>query len=115
MLTIWTSLVDGDNGLLVCGVDGLEHLSILALHPFSIDVETDGLLIGDAGGLDLLCERHDCGLRVSQLLFEVVGIWVSNGHSSSECGLRKEREGASEVYEKDYSLICNNSDAGKRQ
>lgn len=68
MLTIWTSLVNGDDGLLICGVDGLERLSLLALHPFSIDVETDGLLIGDAGGLDLLCERHDCGLGVSVLL-----------------------------------------------
>jgi hypothetical protein len=62
MLTIWTSLVDGYDGLLVCGVDGLERLALLALHPLAIDVETDGLLVGDAGGLDLLSERHDCGL-----------------------------------------------------
>ena len=92
MLPIWTSLVDGHDGLLICGVDGLEHLSLLALHPFAIDVETDGLLIGDAGGLDLLSERHDCGLGVSQLLFEELGIWVSNNHNNSECGLRKEKK-----------------------
>lgn len=51
--------MDGDDGLLVCGVDGLEGLALLALHPLAIDVQADGLLVGDAGGLDLGCQvRH---------------------------------------------------------
>jgi hypothetical protein len=54
-LTFWASLVDGDDWLLVCGVDGLERLSLLALYPLAIDVQADGLLVRDARGLDLLC------------------------------------------------------------
>ena len=59
-LTFWASLVDGDNRLLIRGVDGLKGLPLLALHELSIDVQAEGLLVGDAGGLDFLCQRHVC-------------------------------------------------------
>ena len=61
-LTFWESLVDCNDGLLVCGVDGLKGLAGLALYPLAIDVQAEWLLVGDAGGLDLLCQRHDCGI-----------------------------------------------------
>lgn len=61
--------MDGNDGLLVGGVDGLEGLTLDTLHPLAVDVQADGLLVGDAGGFDLCCQRHDC-----ELLFEELGI-----------------------------------------
>lgn len=59
-LTFGASLVDGDDGLLVGGVDGVKSLSLLAFHPLAINVQAKRLLVGDAWGLDLLRQRHIC-------------------------------------------------------
>ena len=54
-LTFWASLVDCNDRFLVGGVDSLKRLSFLALHPLAIDVQAERLLVGDGGGLNLLC------------------------------------------------------------
>lgn len=54
--------MDGDDGLLGGGVDGLEGSALYTLHPLAINVQADRLIVGDAGGLDLCCQRHDCEL-----------------------------------------------------
>lgn len=58
LLTFWTSFVDSNNWLLVGRVDGLESLSLNTLCPFTINVQTEWLLVGDGWGFDLCCERH---------------------------------------------------------
>ena len=50
--------MDGNNWLLVGWVDGLESLSLNTLCPFTIDVQTEWLLVGDGWGFDLCGERH---------------------------------------------------------
>lgn len=73
MLTIWAGLVDSDDGLLVGGVDGLEGLSFLTLYPLAIDVQAEGLLVGDAGGFDLSGKRH-----VGRLIKRLFGMGITN-------------------------------------
>ena len=58
-----------NNGFLVGGVDGLKGLALNTLHPLAINVQAERLLVGDAGGLDLLCQSHGCGSVVMQSTF----------------------------------------------
>lgn len=61
-LTLGASLVNSNNRLLVAGVDGLEGLALDTLYELAIDEQAEGLLVGDARGLDLLCQRHGCSI-----------------------------------------------------
>lgn len=92
-LTIWASLVDGNDGLLVGWVDGLEGLSLLSLYPLAIDVQAEGLLVGDAGGFDLSCERHDC--RVYSRTF---WYWVSQNYRSEGEERMEEQHRGGKIY-----------------
>ena len=62
-LTLWAGLVNCNDGLLVGGVDGFKGLALNPLHELAVDEQAERLLVGDAGGLDLLCQRHDCGIE----------------------------------------------------
>lgn len=43
----------------VGGINGLKRLATDSFHPFSINVQTKRLIIGDGGRHDSLTERHD--------------------------------------------------------
>ena len=57
-LTLRTGLVDSNDGLFVCRIDGLKGLALNTLHELAINVQAEWLLVGNARGLDFLSQRH---------------------------------------------------------
>ena len=53
--TIWASFMNCHNRLLIRRIDGLKGFPLLSFHPLAVNIQANGLFVGDGRGFDLGC------------------------------------------------------------